>query len=115
MRAKLTKAEEFLSVAEFAMELAAYNAAASLAVSAGINASDSMILASGGVLPNASDHRQSTRTLKRLNPGASAQLTRLLGVKNKAQYLLQMCTKSDAEIAIRAASKLMENGRAYNA
>ena len=115
MRAKVAKAEEFLTAAELSLELSAYNAATSLAVSAGINASDSMILAKGGVLPNASDHQQSTRTLRRIDPSAAVQLNRLLGLKNKSQYALQMCTRSDADVAVKAAEKLLEKVKALHA
>lgn len=112
VRGKIAKAEEFMLVSEFAMELAAYDATVSLAVSAGINASDAIILANGGVPPNASDHQQSARTLRRIDTAAAAQLTRVLNLKHKAQYSLQRCTRANAEDAIRASSRLIEKSKA---
>jgi uncharacterized protein (UPF0332 family) len=114
VNAKLAKAEEFLSMAEIAHELGAFDAATSLAVSAAISASDSIIVASGGVVPSGQDHSQAVTILRRVaDQQTSRHLVRALGLKNKAQYDLQRCTQSDADDAIRAADRLLSKSKGF--
>ncbi len=109
---KIRKASEFLLVAEMALEMDAYDAAASLAVSAAINASDALLLHRSCVLPQAEDHRRAVTLLRQYGfVQASTQLSRILGVKNKAQYQVQSCTLKEAADAIQRTGRLLESVR----
>lgn len=110
--AKVAKAEEFLLMAEIAIDLNAYDAAVSLAVSAAINASDAMILAAGGVVPSGQEHATAARTLGRLaGSDAANQLNRALSLKSRAQYEIRRCTATDAAKAQQAAERLVNKSK----
>jgi len=105
---KLDKAAEFLMVAEFALDGGCFDAATSLAVSAGINAGDGLCLAKLDVLPSGQDHGEAPRVLQRAGYGqVGSLLSRLLSVKFKGQYSLKRCTRSEADTAIKRADRIL--------
>jgi hypothetical protein len=69
--AKLEKAAEFLMMAEFAFDGGCYDAAVSLAVSAGINASDALCLDRLGLLPSNQEHAEAARVLSKARPAGA--------------------------------------------
>ncbi|WP_456285852.1 HEPN domain-containing protein [Microbacterium sp. JZ70] len=112
VRLKLDKADEFLLMAELALETDSFDAAVSLAVSASINASDALIMRTGGAIPRGPAHDTAVTTLRRLvDRHASQQLARALNFKNKSQYDLKRCTRADAEEVLRAAERLISKGK----
>jgi len=110
---KLAKAAEFLVMAEFALDGDCFDAAVSLAVSAGINAGDAACLQFLGVLPSGQDHGEAPRALQRAgHHQASSLLSRLLSVKSKAQYSVKRCTPVDADVAVKRADRMLRTVRA---
>lgn len=107
----LDKAREFLAAAESALQNRWCNAAASSAVTAGINAKDALCLAVVGRTAAAVDHRQAVAELRELGPvgrEAVAALDRLLGMKDRAQYDRRSVTVEDARAAVRRAATLVQ-------
>src|SRR5215831_14619405 len=87
--AHLNKAREFLSAARAALDAGWHNAAASNAVSAGINAKDALCFAMAGRATAADDHKLAVAELRSLGPTGGEPgnaLDRLLGLKDRAQY-----------------------------
>lgn len=108
--AHLNKAKEFLDAADAAGESRWWNAAASNAVTAGINAKDALCFALSGHSTAADDHRAAVAELRALGaPGreAATALDRLLSVKDKAQYDRRDVTETDAKAALRRAHTLV--------
>ena len=84
-RAHLSKAREFLDAAELDLEVELYNAAASNAVTSGINAKDAICLALTGRTTKAVDHQDAVTELRSTGPSArplATTLARLLKLKN---------------------------------
>jgi hypothetical protein len=71
--AHLHKAQEFLEAARAAQAQAWHNAAASSAVSAGINAKDALCYATAGRTTAADDHRSAIQELRALGPPPRAR------------------------------------------
>lgn len=94
-------------MAELALEGAMYDAACSLAASAGINSSDVLLLVHGKPIPSGSDHALALAALKSIGQAqARNQLQRVLAAKTKAQYKPVRCTLAEAEASVRAANRL---------
>lgn len=111
-KAHLEKAEEFLEAAKFCYDLDLWDAAASNAVSAAINASDALILQHGAAPPRGQDHAQAVTVLRRVvDADASRQLHRALSHKNRAQYDSVRSTASQADEAIRVAGRLVDKAK----
>lgn len=95
-------------VASFAFDGQTYDAAASLAVSAAISASDALC-ALKGVLPPYENHEDAVRSLRRQGfDQASTTLGRVLAIKHKAQYSPMRVSRSEADSAIKRAERLLE-------
>lgn len=106
--AKVSKSEEFLLVASFAFEGGTYDAAASLAVSAAINASDALCAMRGRV-PSGRDHQDAVQSLRRNGfQQASNILARVLAIKQKSQYSARRVSRSEADDAVKRAERLLE-------
>jgi ferric-dicitrate binding protein FerR (iron transport regulator) len=85
-------------------------AAASCAVLAGIAASDAACCAALGWRSRSQDHRDAVDLLREVSPGgpeAAAQLERLLGLKDQAQYGFQDVTGRKLAAALRQAGALV--------
>lgn len=92
-RARLEHARKFLEVAELTASEreipASANVAASLAVLAGIAATDAACCKALGVRSRGQDHRQAAELLEQIEPGgrdAAKALRRLLDHKDAAEY-----------------------------
>jgi uncharacterized protein (UPF0332 family) len=111
-KAHLAKAEEFLQGAQFCFDLELWDAAASNAVSAAINASDVLILRGGGAPPSGQDHAQASVVLRRMGYADEAnQLNRALRHKKRAQYDSARSTATHADEAIRMAERLVDKAK----
>jgi hypothetical protein len=112
LEAKIQKSEQFQVMAEVAVDLKAYDAACSLAVSAGINASDAAIMQGGSPRPAGSDHSSAVSLLRRIAGNSTAQqLSGLLRVKNRAQYDVTRCTMADATEAVKRSGRLLDKSK----
>lgn len=110
--ARRAKAEEFLSVAELALDLEAWSAATSLAASAATQASDVLQLLAGLRPPKGRDHHLALKPL-RMAAGqtSSQQFGFILGLKSAAQYDSQATSESDAREAIKRATRLVQKSK----
>ena len=109
--AHLDKAREFLAAARSALDAGWPNAAASSAVTAGINAKDALCIAKAGRTIAADDHTAAVAELRSLGPmgGEPANaLDRLLGFKNRSQYDRRSICATDAQSAVRRATTLVQ-------
>ena len=109
--AHLGKAQEFLLAAHATLDAHWHNAAASNAVTAGINAKDALCLGATGRTTVADDHKLAVAELRALGDsgrGPAAALDRLLGLKDRAQYDRRGVTATDAQAAVRRAAILVE-------
>jgi uncharacterized protein (UPF0332 family) len=114
VRLKVAKAREFLAAAEIMEQMRAFDAAVSLAVSAGINASDALILDFTGTIPSGQDHRGAIPLLKRAADRDTArQLEYLLNLKSKAQYAVQTCTEIEAAEVLKRARRLVDKSKGF--
>jgi len=107
----LRKAQEFLDAARAALDARWHNAAASSAVTAGINAKDALCFASVGRSIAGDDHKAAVGELRALGPAgreSAVALDRLLGLKDRAQYERRSVTATDARAAVRRAATLIE-------
>ena len=78
---KLAKAAEYLLMAEFALEGECFDAATSLAVSAGINSGDALCVSRLGASSSGQDHNEAVNLLRKHGfDQASSFLGRLLRV-----------------------------------
>lgn len=116
-RTRLRQAESFIEVAELTLgtdSTGGYpQVAASLAVLAGIAASDAACCARLGQRSRSQDHRQAIALLASI-PDASQSmaqdLRRLLAIKDGAHYS-SVITAPEAEAAVRRARRLYESAR----
>lgn len=91
------------------VEDSAYDAASSLAASAGVNASDVILLESRGTFPSGSNHEEAVRLLRQAGfSNAASQLQRLLIIKSLSQYAARRSTPEQARQAVKAASRLID-------
>lgn len=116
-RAYLQQAEEYLEAARDDLKLARYNAGASAAVHAGINATDAICGATLGIRSAGSDHSAALDLLSQAGPDgrkAAASLRRLIPMKSQAEYDPSPISRSRATTAANAAEKILEIARRVN-
>jgi hypothetical protein len=107
-------AEKFLEVARLVEgeEGEAFRSvAASLAVLAGIAASDAACCSSLGRRSRGDDHHDAEALLETIVPGgreAAASLRRLISLKDKAQYGFIYASRDDLKVAMKQAENLLE-------
>ena len=112
-RTRLASAEKFLEVARLIdsePEAAFWSVAASLAVLAGIAASDAACCSALGRRSRGDDHRDAEGLLATVLPDgreAAAALRRLIDLKDKAQYGIIHVSKADLETALKQAERLV--------
>ena len=95
-------------VAEFALEGQSYDAAASLAVSAAINAADALCISRLGFIPSGQDHEDAVRVLQKNGFGqVSTTLGRVLSIKHRDQYSANRVSAAEAEKAVQRADRLL--------
>lgn len=107
----LAKAKEFLEAAEVNDEYGLFSAAVSNAVTSGINSKDAICLKLTGRTGKADDHHAAVAELKASGPfGANLapSLTRLMGLKSKAQYQSKKMTRKESASAVGWAQRLYE-------
>jgi uncharacterized protein (UPF0332 family) len=110
----LAKAREFLEVAELSHDLDLYNAAASNAVTSGINCKDAICLTVTGRSDKNDNHNQAIAELKtsgRVGNRLATTFSRLLKLKSKAQYQSESISATDAAKAVDWAAKMLDSAR----
>lgn len=110
-RAHLGKAREFLEAAEVELSGALFNAAASSAVLAGINAKDAICLRSTGRTRKSANHGDAVAELSRSGPtGKRLESTfrRLLAMKTASQYQAGPISPADAHKAVDYAARMVD-------
>jgi hypothetical protein len=118
-RARLKHATKFLEAADLVAteepdSPESANVAASLAVLAGIAASDAACCAALGRRSRGQDHREAERLLAEVAHGgadAAKQLRRLLNVKDAAQYGFIHVSSSELRAVLRQAQALVDFGQ----
>ncbi len=119
-RIRLRHADSFLFVADLVREqaddplLALSSVAASLAVLAGIAASDAACCAALKQRARGQDHEEAVALLQLVNPGGdqlARDLRRLLGLKGNAQYGMLILPGDEAESAVTWARRLVAGAR----
>ena len=117
-KAHLRKATEFLTAAEQAAESELVNAAASNAVTSGINSKDAICLVLTGTTGKSDSHTDAIAELR--SAGSSSKqlagttqnlatvLGRLMRLKNKSQYQSADVARSDALKAVGWAQTMLE-------
>ena len=113
-RAHLAKAREFLEAADLTNDLQLYNAAASNAVTSGINSKDAICLTLTGRTKKSDNHAEAIAELKGAGSAgrdSSATLSRLLRLKSKSQYQAASVSAADAAKSIDWATRLFETAR----
>jgi HEPN domain-containing protein len=114
VRSYLGKAEEFLAAARQSLEAGYTLAAASLAVHAGISAGDAICGARTGQRAAGADHSQAILLLGnagREGKDAARLLTRLMPLKNRAEYEPQDVPKATATRAVEQAERIVQIAR----
>lgn len=110
-RSHLAKAREFLEAAEVTLDLGLCNAAASSAVSSGINSKDAICLRLTGVTGKTENHAQTIAELG-VAGAAGASLTptfsRLIRLKPASQYQAASVAQKDAAKAVEWASRMLD-------
>lgn len=110
-RAHLDKAREFVAAAEASLELGLFNAAASNAVIAGINAKDAICLKVIGATGKTDSHADAVGELARVGATGKALapvLGRLLKLKARSQYQTMPIAAAQAGRAVAWARQLVE-------
>jgi hypothetical protein len=114
-RNRLGHARKFLEVAEMTAgedgDVEYASAAATLAVLAGIAASDAACCAALGRRSRGQDHQQAVKLVEQVEPGgpqAAKALRRLLSLKDEAQYGFFDVVGRDLQAAIRQARALVD-------
>ncbi|MEV4260784.1 HEPN domain-containing protein [Kribbella sp. NPDC049584] len=113
-RAHLAKAREFLEAADLTNDLQLYNAAASNAVTSGINSKDAICLILTGRTKKSDNHAEAIAELKGAGSAgrdSSTTLSRLLRLKSKSQYQAASVTAADAAKSIDCATRLFETAQ----
>jgi hypothetical protein len=109
-RTYLGKAEEFLAAARESLDAGYSMAATSLAVHAGISASDAICGARTGQRPAGGEHGQAVSLLNRAGregTDAARILTRLMPLKNRAEYDPDDVPKAMARRAVEQADRIV--------
>jgi hypothetical protein len=111
-RGRQGQAKKFLEVADLvASEPESASVSASLAVLAGIAASDAACCRALGRRSRSQDHHDAEALVKQIEPGgaeAANQLRRLINLKDQAHYGLFDVSGSDLQRAIRQAKRLVD-------
>ncbi|RLP76397.1 hypothetical protein D9V32_05880 [Mycetocola tolaasinivorans] len=113
-RGRLAKAEQFLHVADDALELALTDtlgvgdAAVTLYVHAGIAAADALCAGALGHHAQGQDHQDAISLLGTVNTAAARELSALLAMKTRAGYGHDPISASNLRRASRAARALVE-------
>ena len=110
----LAKAREFLEVAELSHDLDLYNAAASNAVTSGLNCKDAICLTVTGRSDKNDNHNQAIAELKTsgsVGNGLATTFSRLLKLESKAQYQSESISATDAAKAVDCAAKMLDSAR----
>jgi hypothetical protein len=114
-RTRLSHARKFLEVAELVAgegeDMEYSSPAASLAVLAGIAASDAACCKALGRRSRGKDHRQAIDLVEQVEPGgteAGNALRRLLGLKDEAHYGLFDVGGNDLRAVVRQAKSLVD-------
>ena len=116
-RTRLVSAEKFLEVArlvEDEADPALGSVTASLAVLAGIAASDAACCSALGRRSRGDDHHDAETLLAEIVPGgrqAATSLRRLIERKDKAQYGMVYPSQDDVKVTVRQAERLVEFAR----
>lgn len=115
---RMTRAREFLEVAELVVDerdddasFVYASAAASLAVLAGIAASDAACCKALQERSRSQNHRDAERLLAQITPGgkeAAGDLRELLNLKDKAQYGFLAMSVPEVRKVMRRANKLID-------
>jgi hypothetical protein len=114
-RAHLAKAREFLQAAELTNDLALFNAAASNAVTSGINSKDAICLALTGRTRKTDNHAEAIAELRGAGSqgrDSSTTLSRLLRLKSKSQYQAASVSAADATKSVEWAARLLSTAQA---
>ena len=110
----LTKAEENLETAKDCMKFGRWNATVVNAVHCGINACDALTVFMSGVRHAGERHEDAIGLLQSLSlpkgilSNKGRQLSRLLGIKNAAEYEERLMTESEAREAVRDAERFLQ-------
>ena len=114
VRSFLGKAEEFLTAARESLDAGHALAATSLAVHAGISAGDAICGARTGQRAAGADHGQAVALLGqagREGKDAARLLTRLMPLKNRAEYEPQDVPKASTARAVDQAERIVQIAR----
>jgi hypothetical protein len=112
-RTRLTHARAFADTAELVLDVdddASLNVSASLAVLAGIAASDAACCAALGRRPRGQDHREAVTLLSNVasvGQNMGKDLARLLDLKDNAQYGVLYVSEAKARQAVRWAQRMV--------
>lgn len=110
----LKKAEENLETAKNCLETRRWNAAVVNAVHCGIGACDALTVFMVGARHAGERHEDAIGLLQTLDlprdilSDKSRQLSRLLGIKNAAEYEGSLMTENDAREAVKDAARFFE-------
>jgi len=110
----LKKAEENLETARDCIKAGRWNAAVVNAVHSGINACDAITVFMIGVRHAGERHEDAVSLLQSLNlpkgilSSKGRQLSRLIGIKNAAEYEERLMTESEAREALKDAERFFQ-------
>jgi uncharacterized protein (UPF0332 family) len=113
-RAHLAKAREFLEAAELTNDMDLFNAAASNAVTSGINSKDAICLALTARTRKADNHLEAVAELKAAGPAGrdvATTFSRLLKLKSKSQYQSAPISPMDAAKSIEWAARMLDTAQ----
>ena len=113
-RTRLSHARAFADTAELVLDVhdnTSLNVAASLAVLAGVAASDAACCAVLGQRPRGQDHQEAVKLLSGIASGGAEMgkdLGRLLDMKDNAQYGVIYVSEAKARQAVKWAQRIVE-------
>jgi hypothetical protein len=113
-RKRLADARKFLELADLVddePEPASLGVSSANAVLAGIAAADAACCRALGGRSRGDDHRDAIALINQVSPGgdeAANALSRLLAIKNDAEYGLAPISRTKRDVALRQARKLVE-------
>jgi uncharacterized protein (UPF0332 family) len=114
--AKLSKAEEFLLVADTALTCECYDASVSTAVSAAINAADVLCLEVLGAYSTGPSHELIFSMLRKCGTSGESvarHFRPILKLKIRAQYSADRCKEKDAQDVYRHAERILTIVKAF--
>lgn len=112
----LGKGQEFLDAAELSLDVGLLDAAASNAVTAGINAKDAICLVANGTTRKADNHQEALKELRGVSLIGNRlhnPFKRLLALKSRSQYSSTTTTRRQAADAVRWATTMLDEARDY--